>query len=135
MGQHVKAICIGSGYAFLFHLFGWAAAVLNVGDFLSPIPGAVLFCAVMLALAPAYFFALARVERRWTFRCAALLLFALLCVLAFFLITQLGADLIRNLEYLVFGYVMVQAMVVIFALDALILVVRYLKRQLRDRFA
>ena len=133
MKQHVKSICMGIGYTLVFHALGWTAAVLHVAEYVSPILGFSLFCAVLLALVPVYFFAMDRAEKRWIFRCAAFLTFVLLCGLALFLINRLATDFLDDLAYLLFGYMMILAMAVISLLDALILLVRCVKRQLRDR--
>lgn len=135
MNRNFKSVCMGVGYALAFHVLGWGAAALYVEGVLSRIAGLFLFFALLLALVPAYFFAMDRVKKQWIFRLAAALSFALLCVLAFFLADRLATGFLDDLEYFLLGYVMILAMAVIFLLDALILVIRHAKRQRRDRSA
>lgn len=135
MKKERKSICMGVGYALVFHMFGWGAAVLNVEKVLSRIPGLILFFAVLLALVPAYVSAMEHVKQKWVFRLSVLVAFLLFAVFAFFLADRLATGFLKDLEYFLLGYVILLAMMVIFLFDALVLVVRYVKRQLRNRAA
>lgn len=131
----VKSICAGVGYSLAFCAFGWTAAVLYVEGVVSRFLGFFLFFAVLLALVPAYFFAMNCAKQRWIFRLAVFLSFSLLGTLAFVFVDRFATGFLKDLEHLFFGYGMILAMAAIFLLDALILLFRYVKRQLRSHSA